>query len=127
MTVKASKEGTFTLKAVNFRYNRSLACTESLRRQGNRLFATKAHLLDPTYAEDSSLKIIVKPPQPILQVFCSEASPVLHAGESHSLVLTLLNAGSRDLRDLRVLCDAPHIAYSVEEGISYNTLASRHV
>lgn len=116
VTVQATKEGTFTVKGVSFRYNRNLASTESLSRRGDRLYATKAQLLEPTYAEDSSLKIAVKPPQPILQVVGEDAVLELYAGETRNLALTLINAGSQSLRDLRVLCDAHHIAVDATGG-----------
>lgn len=71
-------------------------------------------MLEPTYAEDSTLKILVKSPQPILQVIPSEPINDIYSGETIQLQMSVENAGSRSLEDLRVLCDNPQIAFEVE-------------
>ena len=124
VTVTASKEGSFTLKDVQFRYNGSLKCTEDLIRQGARLFATKAQMLEPTYAEDSTLKILVKPPQPILQVVSDVPINDIYSGETVEIQMSLENAGSRSLKDLRVLCDTPQTAFEVAGGASLPPIGS---
>lgn len=114
MRVTASKEGSFTLRAVQFRYNGSLKCTEPLKGHGARLHTTKAQLLEPVYAEDTTLKILVQPPQPILQVLGNVPVYELYQGETIEIGLKMKNAGSRGLKDIRVLCDTAHIAIDSE-------------
>lgn len=98
-------QGTFALKSIQFRYNRMLLCKQDLSRRGPRLQATKAQMLEPTYAIDASLSLVVTPPQPRLQVQVKRPLPTLFEGEVHTTVLVLQNTGSRTLQDLRVLCD----------------------
>lgn len=82
-----------------------LHCKQDLTRKGARLHATKAHMLEPSYSDDTSLKIIVKPPQPRLSVESQMALPTLLEGETYKTIYILKNTGTRALRDLRVLCD----------------------
>ena len=110
--LKAALQGTFALKTVQFRYNHMLLCKQDLSRKGARLHATKAQMLEPTYAEDASLKVVVKPPQPRLQIYCKTPIPVLYEGEVYTAVFVLRNTGSHSLRDLRVLCDNPAMMMS---------------
>lgn len=116
VNVNAKREGSYTLDAIKFRYNQLLKCTESLTRKGSRLHATKEQLLHATYAEDSTLKVLVKPPRPLLQVRCANGIPTLLEGETVNISFSLRNSGSRALRHLRVLCDNSHMSFIQEPG-----------
>lgn len=93
-----------------------LHCKQDLTRKGARLHATKAHMLEPSYSEDTSLKIIVKPPQPRLSVQSQIALPTLLEGETYKTICILKNTGTRALRDLRVLCDDSLMSFAANGG-----------
>lgn len=110
------KEGTYTLLTVKFRYNHLLECTEDLGRHGKRLHTTKAQMLEPTYAQDPSLKLLIKPSQPILKVEPNSAARSLLLGEVANFSLRLQNVGKHTLSNLRVLSDSPHIVFESTPG-----------
>lgn len=79
--------------------------TQSLKKQGRRLNATREQRLTPTYAPDRSLLVKVREPKPSLKVRLESSPSDLLVGEEWGGNLILQNVGSVSLRDLRVIVD----------------------
>ena len=114
--MRALQAGTCRLRSVSFRYNGLLQCTESLEKRGRRLFGNKAEMVTPTYSSDDSLTIKVRAAVPVLEVEqCSLPAQCL-AGEVGLATLSLRNAGTRSMGDVRVLCSHPAYISHVQRG-----------
>lgn len=103
-----------------------MGCTEDLHRKGPRLHATKAQMLEATYAEDLSMTILVKPQQPLLHITVHELVTILLAGEVVHLSLRLTNSGAHPMSNLRALCDQPSMCFKRDEGKALLSLIEHH-
>lgn len=105
--IKATRLTTFKFTSVTFRFNDLLPCTESLIKKPKRLNATRDQLVTPTYAEDTSLSVIIRSPIPILSISLDELPDNLYAGEARMTSITLTNTGQVALIDLKAICSHP--------------------
>lgn len=100
ISVTAKKTGSISVTAVSFRFHGFLPYSQSLRKRGKRLGATKAHKLQPTYADDRSLTINVQEAIPCLRAEMLDWPQELYEGEEVDVTLRLRNTGSVPVQDL---------------------------
>ena len=84
-------------------YHRFFPCTQSLRKRGKRLHATKAQRLKPTYADDATLTIDVGESRPQLIADLLDVPVVLYAGEIVEAVIRLKNVGRGAIEEVQLL------------------------
>lgn len=104
-----------------------MRCSADLSRQGSRLNTSKAHMLKPTYEEDTSLHVMVQAHRPVLVITCSEEFPDLLAGEIRDIELSLKNIGSRPLDHVQIVYDCAHYLSFATEGMIIALFAVWHV
>lgn len=105
--IKATSLTSFKFTSVSFRFNDLLPCTESLVKKPKRLNATRNQLVTATYAEDTSLSVIIRSPIPILSISLDELPDNLYAGEARMTSITLTNTGQVALINLKAICSHP--------------------
>jgi hypothetical protein len=108
-------KATFRITSVSYLLNGVLKCTETLARRGKRLHATKEQLINPTYAQDTSLDVAVREPVPTLNADLSDLPTTLFEGESVLCHIRLSNPGSVPLSDLVVISDHPSMVTPLEQ------------
>ncbi|ORY24398.1 ER-golgi trafficking TRAPP I complex 85 kDa subunit-domain-containing protein [Naematelia encephala] len=100
--LKCTEPTTLTITSVSFLFHRFFPCTQPLRKRGKRLYATKAHRLDPTYATDTSLSIVVERSKPRLKVELDGLPEAMYEGEVVEGVVKLMNSGKEAVEDVRI-------------------------
>lgn len=100
ITVTARRTGTASVTAVSFRFHGFLPYSQSLTKRGKRLAATKAHRLQPTYADDRSLTVDIQQAIPCLSVQLVDWPQEVYEGEEVDVGLRLRNTGSVPVQDI---------------------------
>ena len=101
--ISAVKPENVSITEVSFMYHRFFPCTQSLRKRGKRLHATKAQRLKPTYADDATLTIDVGESRPQLIADLLDVPVVLYAGEIVEAVIRLKNVGRGAIEEVQLL------------------------
>lgn len=104
-SIRSSKLCSLQVTGIAFNLSGVVPFTQSLKKQGRRLNATREQRLTPTYAPDRSLLVKVREPKPSLKVRLESSPSDLLVGEEWGGNLILQNVGSVSLRDLRVIVD----------------------
>jgi hypothetical protein len=87
------------------------------------LNATQEQRLQPTYAQDTSLRVKARSPIPTLTVSLNAVPARLVAGELVPSEITVTNTGQNDLVDLRLLCTLPTFFYFGEKSSSIGSFS----
>lgn len=111
------------MKAVGFTVNGLLHCQESMIRKGKRLQLTREHLLSPTYAQDTSLKVTVKDPVPKLEVDGTALPSRLLAGETILSHIIVNNITSQQIANIRVMSSHSNFLLPLENSSGEHMLS----
>lgn len=106
--ITCSANASFRITSVSYILNGTLKCTESLQRQGKRLSETKEHRLEPTYAQDKSLDVLVRDPIPRLDIDLTSLPTDLHAGETVTCDIAISNTSAVNVPDLHLITSHPN-------------------
>ncbi|GAA98075.1 hypothetical protein E5Q_04757 [Mixia osmundae IAM 14324] len=115
VSVTARKALQFTVDHIEFLLNDMLQCRDSLRRKGSRLQKTLEQRVQASYAEDTSLSVLVLDELPSLKMELQLPERSL-AGERSRACLVLSNPGQVPLTSLRLHSSHPHILSMVQMG-----------
>lgn len=91
--VTFDQSGSYSLQAVRFRFHRFFPYEQTLARKGRRLHATKQQRIQPTYAEDTTLTVMVEVSRPMMTANFQYPSRPLYVGEEVPITLHVRNAG----------------------------------
>lgn len=106
-SIQSSKLSSLQVTGLSFLLSGIVPFSQSLKKRGRRLNATREQRLTPTYAPDQSLLVKVRAPKPSLKIQLKEGPLELFTGEERKATLILQNVGSVSLQDLRVLVEDP--------------------
>lgn len=94
LPVQFETPGSYTLRSVKFNFHRFFPYEQELARKGKRLHATKQQRLEPTYAADTSLTVIVEKARPVMSASLDGPSDSVLLGEAVPLTLRIRNDGT---------------------------------
>ncbi|KAJ3220266.1 Trafficking protein particle complex 8 [Dinochytrium kinnereticum] len=122
------KEGEIRIKGLRYMLFGVVPNYMTFDKRGVRLNLTSDQRLNPTYAEDNTLNLVITAPLPILDVVFHSFPEALLSGQVERTVLEINNKGNRGLKNLMVKLSHPsffsigtpdqidHATYQKEEG-----------
>ncbi|ORX33680.1 ER-golgi trafficking TRAPP I complex 85 kDa subunit-domain-containing protein [Kockovaella imperatae] len=101
--VNPTDTGSYTISTISFLFHGFYPCTQSLKKQGKRLHASKEQRLTPTYAQDRSLTFAVGPPRPRVVVQLLGMPTQMFQGEVVDGSISILNPGSIEIQGVDMI------------------------
>ncbi|KDN47718.1 hypothetical protein K437DRAFT_267765 [Tilletiaria anomala UBC 951] len=94
--------GKLLLHTITFILNENVPIRQALTKRGKRLNKTRAQKLEPTYAEDATLRVTITDARPTVALDVQQWQPSLLEGEEVKYQLSLRNISGLDVKHLGI-------------------------